>query len=85
MKELAGTAQNYHYLENDKHQLLPMAELVIVLSEPQYHLTADELVRERDSSSIRIGMNLKAVLTILATLLEIKQELEKMEERQRGK
>lgn len=79
MKELSGTARNYYWIEADKDKLKPQVELILVLSEPEYRLGPDELIRERICETLRASMSRRGVALLLKTLLEIEQELETME------
>ena len=77
MKELSGTARNYAMVidaDNGKKELT--VELILVLSEPQYRLAADGLVRERISESVRVSMCRKSLKSLLATIIEIDEEME---------
>lgn len=81
MKELSGMARNYYLAEGDKG-FVPMVELVLVTSEPQWHFGAGDLVREREPETYRVGMTRRALKELIKNILEIDQELEAMEKRQ---
>ncbi len=79
MKELSGTARNYYWTEGADDKLKPQVELIVVVSEPQFRLGPDEMIRERVCESYRIGMGSRGVKMLMKELLEIEQELETME------
>jgi hypothetical protein len=74
MKELSGTARNYYLAEND-NGFVPMVELVLILSEPQWHFGAGDLVRERIPETFRVAMTRGSVKELMRNLLEVDEEL----------
>lgn len=81
MKELTGTARNYYFLNDDDDKLTAQCEIILIVSEPQYRLGAGELIRERVSETMRVGINRKGVKLLIATLTEIDKDLEEMEKK----
>lgn len=81
MKELSGTARNYYCTVDDNGALKPQVELVIIVSEPQWRIAADDIIRERISETLRLSTNQKGVKLLLQALMEADKELEKLEQR----
>ena len=76
MKELSGTASNYYAIENDKGNFKAQAELIVVVSEPDWKVVINGLIRERISEHYRITMSQSGVKLLIKTLMEIEKELE---------
>ena len=81
MKELSGTARNCYCTVDDDGALKPQVELVIIVSEPQWRIGADDMIRERVSETVRLSTNQKGVKLLLKALMEADKELEKLEQR----
>jgi hypothetical protein len=81
MKEFAATARNIVCGLSEEGDILPRAELIIVVSEPQYRLGPDDLIRERVSESYRIQLSRAGAKMLIQTLMEIDKELESLEKR----
>lgn len=80
MKELSGTARNYYLSESDKG-FVPMVELVIITSEPQWHFGAGDLVRERVPETFRLAMVRGSVKELMRNLMEVDEELALLEKK----
>lgn len=79
MKEFTGTARNYSFIPKGEKGFQPACELIIVVSEPVYYLTVDDMLRERKTTTYRIGMTRVGAMSLVKTLTEITRELEDME------
>lgn len=79
MKVLSGTARNY-YCTADDGELKPQVELVLIVSEPQWRVGVDGIIRERASETLRLSTNQKGVKLLLKALTEADEELEKLEQ-----
>ena len=80
MKELSGTARNYYYTVDDDGDLKLQIELVVIVSEPQWRIGANGMIRERVSETLRISTNQKGIKLLLKDLMEADNNLEKLEQ-----
>lgn len=80
MKELSGTARNYCLAETSEG-FLPQVEFIMVVTEPQYRLTAGETVRERMCETWRLSMSRRTISTLMTILEEIDGEMKLMEKK----
>jgi len=82
MKELAGTAVNFCLLEGEKEPLIPMAEIIFVLSEPQYQPDGGGgLARIRSTEVVRFSVGLKPLKGLIKTLQEYEEEMIALKDR----
>lgn len=76
MKELANIARNVSYLKDKEGAYRPFVELILVVSEPEYKTTnTGDMVRERKSETLRVGMLASGVHHLRDYLDELITEL----------
>lgn len=82
MKEFRAIAINPALLEEGDDKLVGFAEVIIVMSEPNYRVDdGGGLVRQRVMSEVRFGMGSKAMREFSAHLIEYADELDKLADR----
>jgi hypothetical protein len=74
MKELSGTSHNLFF--TDEHK--PMAEIILVISEPEWRIGVDDLVRERKSENVRIVFGIQNIKSLIKVLSVIEKDLDQM-------
>jgi hypothetical protein len=81
MKELQGTAVNYNVAVQFGAELpaiTPMAEVVLILTEPTYRLVGDTVGQERRVISLRFAAGAKALRSLAASVTEYADALDKL-------
>jgi hypothetical protein len=78
MKEIFGTARNF-YNSDCQNGTMPVVEWILVLSEPEYRVENDKVVKVRVPNTVRIAMHRDTVRALLKELVEIDGELEARE------
>lgn len=82
MKEIVGTSANMALLEGNKNNLIGMAEVILVFSEPQYQTDGGGgIVKVRAAQHIRFSAAAKNLRKIAEQFTEYADELEKLENR----
>ena len=67
MKEIAGVAVNMAIVPGDgKKGFRPAAEVIIVVTEPQYRLAGDDVTRERVAETLRFICTPSGLRTLAA-------------------
>ena len=82
MKEVQTITANMHLLEGNDNKLLAMAEVIFVFSEPHYqHDGGGGLAKIRKLETLRFSASPKALQSIIDTLIEYKEDLERLQDR----
>ena len=82
MRELQTISANMHLLEGSKNDLVGMAEVIFVFSEPHYqHDGGGGVAKIRKLETVRFSAGAKALQGIIDTLIEYKEDLERLQER----
>lgn len=76
MKELTGFAMNVLGRQAEDGRLVPVAEVILIATEPQYRLTIDGMVRDRLAETVRVVADVKQLRRLSDALGEYANELE---------
>lgn len=76
MKELIGNASNIYFAKVGA-DFIPNAEIVLILSEPQYRVDGTgQFIRERITETFRFNTNREGVLKLSEYLADLASEME---------
>ena len=79
MKELSGTTRNFVLVKDEDGNFHPSIELIFVVSEPNYHFSVGEMVKDRIPETIRISTNKNGIKKIIEQLKEAEKEFDVLE------
>jgi hypothetical protein len=75
MKELVTLCANTHAVWTEGNQLVPQVEVILVISEPTYHVNeAGEVLRQRETSQVSFAASPKALLKLAGAMVELATE-----------
>lgn len=82
MKELVGTAVNFALAEGAKDGFVGTAEIIMVLSEPQYHVDmSGQMNRSRSIEQFRFAASVKGLRSFAKSFNEYADALAALEKR----
>jgi hypothetical protein len=86
MKELIGTGSNIYYTRNgETGNFEPQAEVVLMLSEPQYVFKSGKIQKSRATvKTFRFTASPAGIGVLLKTLVETMEQIEKQSADTRG-
>lgn len=78
MRELRGTAVNFGLAvqPTEPPTIMPMAELVVLVTEPRYRVVGKAVGRERHATAIRFAAGVEALRGLAASATEYADTLE---------
>jgi hypothetical protein len=78
MKELIGTATNIAFtLDTETGEFKPSAEIILMLSEPQYTVTDEGVERGRDVETFRFMSSAGGMGMLMKSLMDLHEEMKR--------
>jgi hypothetical protein len=79
MKELIGHASNLYVVpQRGTDKLLPMVELILMVSEPTYEADLSGFVQRRSITDVRLSVSPKALRETAAKMIELADEADEI-------